>query len=273
MKKYLIVFSLLLTTFPLFAQDKLQHISHAQEEQFKLRVKQLDEFIKRFNLEIDYDGNKIKEPTADLRMEGIHRLIDAVYTRGLNEEKAAVVKEFVQQVVENNTALSFYDNHWYAEVNVDVEYKGTSEKITLVMQQETNTKKISRWIIRSVKADFLSVKPTKMTASLSPISHELNFMKLMTAAEQHPDNFANYAGTTFKEDQRNVFFYLLKTGDLKMNQVDQIRYHFLQADNWVFTVDHFERSTDNIGWLISDVSRVADKEKELYKLGVLGLTQ
>ncbi|MEL7532807.1 MAG: hypothetical protein AAFN10_15925 [Bacteroidota bacterium] len=46
--------------------------------------------------------------------------------------------------------------------------------------------------------------------------------------------------------------------------VRSIKYHFMQIDNWIITVENFNRKDWNAGWLISDIIPASPTDKERY---------
>jgi hypothetical protein len=53
--------------------------------------------------------------------------------------------------------------------------------------------------------------------------------------------------------------------DIEFLDVSKIKYHFLVADKWIFTVEDFSRETLNSGWLINDMQRVSSSGMEDYR--------
>ncbi|PWJ42894.1 hypothetical protein [Sediminitomix flava] len=272
MKKLLIsVFVSFWMISPLAAQNK--NISQTSEEEFIRRVKQTDEFIKRFNFEIDYEGNAIPENSKGKRQEAIFRLIDKDYLEGADEEKKKLVNRFIKEVCAKKAEqkLSYFDEDWYAEVEVSVSYKGKNYPMTLIMQAETDQEEISKWTICAANAKFLSTLPKDPMASLSPVSHELNFMKLVSATnKKEAENIGAFASNDFykehrSEDHRQIFFYLVKNKELTIKEVGTVTYHFLQIPNWAFKLNHFERKEGNLGWLISELIPLQEEDKLSYK--------
>ena len=45
--------------------------------------------------------------------------------------------------------------------------------------------------------------------------------------------------------------------EVEFLEVSKIKYHFLLADKWIFTVENFPREGLNSGWLINHLQRVS----------------
>jgi hypothetical protein len=80
----------------------------------------------------------------------------------------------------------------------------------------------------------------------------------------------NYSAKSYHVDQLSVFNTLIYTGQLKIEYVQKIVYHFLQAPNYIFLVEHFDRNSSNAGWLISSIIKINDFEKESYLNHIMG---
>jgi hypothetical protein len=59
-----------------------------------------------------------------------------------------------------------------------------------------------------------------------------------------------------------LFVMEMKNGNLDFVAVNNVKFHIFQVPNWYFEVSYFNRNSVNSGWLISNVLRVNEKEKE-----------
>jgi hypothetical protein len=244
-----------------------------EEENWQYRVKQLDEFIKRFNYHIDKEGKVVTKLDMPMRKRYILALFDENLFKKPNDTLQNQVKSFVNQVCGDSSKfilIDFYDKDWYAETLCKVKWKGKDAKIRLFLRAE-KTDQVARWSIVGIDADFINLKAKDTTTFLTPVSHELNFMQLSKTTTQDKANIANYMGNTHEPDALSVFIYLVKNGELTIDYVEDITYHFLQVQNWIFKVKHFERKSDNVGWLISELKPMTEKEKFVYRQTVLKL--
>ncbi len=129
----------------------------------------------------------------------------------------------------------------------------------------------SKWVIESVSADFLKLTRSQdHRRALNPASYGNNFIDL-SAALQDTANFRNYLNPRRQHSQLLLFFNELHEKHLVFKQINEITYHFLQLDNWIFKVRDFNRDTPNSGWLISELLRVNDRQKLQYQQKVLYL--
>lgn len=260
--KKILIFCLFL---PFLACGQVDKVT---EESLKSRVKALDEFISRFNYEIDMKGEKVQNRIdMNARKKQLLQLWDFETTQKTTELEQKAISDFVNQVCSESKSMliSFKDMDWYAEAECQIKFKGKSEKIKVILRVETDTNLLARWSVYALKASFLEIKPKDSCTYLSPVSHELNFMELAEASNKKKENVINFAPIGYSPDQLSIFFWLIKSGDLQIEYVDKIKYHFLQIPNFIFTVEHFERAGHNVGWLISSLKSANGREKAMYR--------
>jgi hypothetical protein len=65
------------------------------------------------------------------------------------------------------------------------------------------------------------------------------------------------------------FYNAILNQEIEFLDVIKIKYHFLVADKWIFTVENFPREALNSGWLISQIQRVSSFEMENYRSKLL----
>jgi hypothetical protein len=241
------------------------------EENFAFEVKQIDEFIERFD---NRSNTLLKEylktnyPTTKIERAG---LIKGLFNQSDTTWNAIKVNEFITDVTNPSAPvfLSFYDKDWFAEVNCQFVYHGKNVKGTLILQVQPEKDYSSKWVITGIKADFLQLPSCRDSAkSLNPISHGTDFLGLDRALSDK-ENILNYFSRDYKNDLLTAFIYELKSDALKFKQVNNITYHFLQVDGWIFTIEQFVRNSRNSGWLISTLTKAGAEKKEKYKKDVL----
>ncbi|QCR21560.1 hypothetical protein [Pontibacter sp. SGAir0037] len=268
--------ALFLITSPLFAQNYEKEF----EALFAWEVKQIDEFIERFNntdKTLIQQYNRKQDPTKELDRE---KLIKSLFNAEDRSWNFSEINSFINKVNDNSQPifLNFYDKDWYAKVDCAVSWKGKAEKATLILRIDRQANGASKWMITGVQANFLSTPASadfRMPASqdttitLNPVSHATDFMSLDQALKDKT-NLGNYFA---KPAQRNamlsVFMNECLQNRLTISKVNHISYHFLQVDDWVFEIKQFNRQTRNSGWLISKLIKASPEEKELYRAQVL----
>ena len=125
----------------------------------------------------------------------------------------------------------------------------------------------SKWIITNVYfnkflRNFYKGEEDVVDRSfLHPMSHELDFMNIYKAFK---DNryVEYYASQSFKPDYLTLLFYEIKMGNMSYESIGQLKFHFFQVDGWYFEVSYFNRSGNNSGWLISNLYKINEQDKE-----------
>lgn len=266
MKTIFVLFSFCFFPFVLFAQE----IGSMWELQNTQRVKVLDEFWQRFNGTHNLEGKRIAYDSA-VRQQALAGLFDRAYVRQADSALRQVLQRFVRTLApDSSQILAYHDSDWYAELHCKATLKGKPENLKLLMQTAKTPEGYAKWTIRQAESGRLGLKAQDTTLALTPVSHNLNFMQVARLSKENRANIAALAHAEYAPDPLSIFFYLVKSGELQIDYVEKITYHFLQIPNYIFTVEHFERAGNNVGWLISSVQAADSKQKAAYrrKLGL-----
>ena len=104
---------------------------------------------------------------------------------------------------------------------------------------------------------------------IHPASHASSFIELDKALADK-ENLADYFEPAFFKRNNSLAFYTAVLNNrAKFLYVKDITYHFLQAGNWIFTVEYFPRTALNAGWLINSLKRASDADKKDYLKNLL----
>lgn len=283
MKQYLTLFLILLTN-ALFSQavsiddaklfNPTYKLGRDKFENYAYKIKQIDEFIERFN---NSDKSLLRKYQIANNQNLDGKRID-VYRQLFNKSqtwKVEDIRDFYRLI--NNkfqpVYISFYDKDWYAEVTCDFLYQSKKQTVTLKLKVLRTGENSSRWTIFDVSEGFLSKYPNDsfpslsanadVRKSLSPASHGTNFLKLEKALSDK-ENMRVFFDESFFIQHHAPFMRELMNGNLIFQQVNQVKYHFLQVKDWVFVVEKFNRQSNNSGWLISKLLKVSEEEKKGY---------
>ena len=276
---------LILLTFLLFIStaSKGQDILFPYQENFAWQVKQIDEFMDRFN-NSDYTPIR-RYLKQEYNIDEVSRLdlVRSLFNMEKQDWDQEQVVQFLNHV--NDTVpppfLDFYDRDWFAELACSGEYQQEQVDFTLILSLQVDEQtKASRWIINSVQSDFLPSDSSDLafgvdstydaSKTLNPASFGTDFMALVDALK----DTANLEGYVVPKNINRplvAFMNLLHQRDLIFKQVNHITYHFLQIDNWIFQVQDFHRESTNSGWLINSLIAVTEEEKYKYRKKVLHL--
>ncbi|MFK7922200.1 MAG: hypothetical protein AB8H47_09595 [Bacteroidia bacterium] len=274
----LTLFSLLQlpATFILLGQQRgVIQTDRNQELRFALRVKQIDEFFERFNgepsLAQDYLAEHYPDRLPIPRAQHLWWLMD----HGMTWD-SLLRDQFLNDVCDTQSPayMSFYDRVWFAELECQFVYQGVRQVGKLILHIQADENYASKWVISSLKADFV---PDSIIGRFPyPIYHLADRNKLIRPTN-HVPNFAGL-GRVFRDSTHishyfsnrftsgSLFFLeeAVKSGDLKIEFVRGIKYHFMQIDNWIITVENFNRKEWNAGWLISNIIPASPTDKERY---------
>lgn len=242
-----------------------------REKLFAFEVKQIDEFIERFNDDsASFIRTYIRTHYPEVRVDRatlVHNLVD----RSKKDWNQPELDTFFEEILDttNPVHLTFYSRDWFAEAVCSCTYEGKPAEAVVLLTVNTDSTGGSKWIISdawckqigtpaTVKLPELPVPGTKF---LNPISHTTNFIGLARAFRDK-GHIRDYLDMNFMSSPRSLaFLKALLDGRLQYGYVKNIRYHFLDVDGWVFTVSYFQREQSNSGWLISALSRVDEDKK------------
>ncbi len=231
-------------------------------------VKQLDEFIERFNYKQDIHGNKISPNFSIPRVQYIASLIEANYILRASKASLATYRNFIDTIANPSHPflIKFAEKDWYAQASCQIIYKNQIKDLDLLLKIEQAPNKTTRWVIIGVKSDFLPLPSRSDDSSLyiTPNSHETNFIDMRKNLEKK-EQVAHYTQKDFQLDAFSIFLFEIYNGNLKIDFVKKITYHFLQLDNWFFTVDYFDRNISNSVWLISKIGRLNITKEQYIK--------
>lgn len=274
----------------IFKDGIAQPVSQFSDENFIYSVKQIDEFIDRFDKKkktflLQYLKQKYPDAGAGLISRPV--FIRQLFNHETASWDTAIVAQFTAKVTDSIRPyyLSFYDNDWFAYVKCRVYYKKAPKNLELVLKVQRAPNGGSKWVIVSAKADFLNYIPkydstrlrlpiyisTDMHDSVSqseffldPMAHSTLFMSLDEPFE-NPAQFKNYLYSGPVSPQISMLMQELKKKNLVFRHVSKVSYHFLQIPGWLFVVEYFNRPSKNSGWLISNLYELTLQEKEIYK--------
>jgi len=273
----LAILGLFLFQSMLFSQLQLAGNDSVFEKKLLHEVKQLDQFIGRFNLSENIYGNKYSDRFNDSTkvlyssyVFARKKIIKTLFDFENLKNDTSVIKRFIDNVSDNSQFISFSDNNWFAEVKTTLLLNGNEKNASIILQIEKNSKDEFKWVIKGVKAKFLSLNSDDSKDFINPISHETYFINLKKVFENN-NNVMQYTYSGFKSDDLSIFLYLISQNKILLKQIDAISYQFLQIDNYIFKVDFMNRSSFNSGWLITQLIETDKFQKEQYIKNILNI--
>ena len=243
------------------------------ERHFLFEVKQIDEFIERFNddrnsflrtnIKRYYPRTIINRPIL------IRALFDSKNNRISDSDR----ESFIAAVNDSHHPwfLSFNQGDWYAEAICHLRYRNKDIDVSALLKVVTTQGTACKWMIYAVHSKLIAPYSGSVslpvckdpTRFLSPMCHATNFICLGGIF----DNIAcidDYLDKSFMKDPESLsFLHALLNKEIAFQYVSSVRYHFLQVKKWSFMVENFDRKDSyNAGWLISGLEKCADNDKK-----------
>jgi hypothetical protein len=276
--KFLIFISFTIFHHRLFSQV-ISNNENVQEKHFVYEVKEIDEFFERFN---DEKGSFLRGVYKAHHVKfniPRQRLIWSLFNFENMLKDSDMINKFVSDVTKKNKPiyLNYYGGNWYAELTCKFKYNAASIDIPVILKIEMTQNKGSKWMIVAVGSSALKSKivVTEMTESkiktniISPTSNGTNFVSLKRVFDDK-ENLSDYFESDYIYDSNMLEFYnAILNGDIDFLDVVRIKYHFLLAGRWIFTVEDFIREELNSGWLINHLEKVSSVEMNNYRSKLL----
>ena len=239
------------------------------ESKFYAQTKQVNQFFRRFNAEEDVKGKRTYTGDSifrDLKLR--KKYLNIIFDNYSSSVSTTDRNNFIEQVTnkKNPVFLDFHGKDWFSEVTAGFTYQHEKVDIIIYLKLERQNGGY-KWVFSNVyfskfKELFTHVGDTaNLKLFLHPLSHEIDFMNIHKVFED-PDKLDYYLDRYYRPDQLSLFVEEIKNGNLKFETVKEVKFHFLQVPGWYFEVSYFNRSTDNSGWLISNMVKITDRDKK-----------
>ena len=252
MKPILIFAIIFLTTFPVFAQNPVSRAKMTVE--MATQVKQLDDFIDRFNGTVLPDGQKAAELPNLSRKECLKLLINQEHERWKTPDYVAKVGRFLNVVCADAAPIKLdkYSDKFYCIANCEVEYADSPNEIELLFSRKVE-KNVHNWVLAGASASFLEIGlDAGDRNAVLPNAHETNFLSFTNAIHQGKSVFS-FTENEFKYDPLSAFIFAIDRRMLKMKECSNVILYLTEVKGWVVKVETFSRPTSHSGWLISDL--------------------
>lgn len=238
------------------------------EEILMAQTKQVNQFFRRFNCEESPEGVRYYPEDPLFRDSTLRsRYLNILFDNENQGMPAEMKQDFIQTVMGGSHPLylDFHGGDWFAEVSTRFVFKGEEKNLTLFLQLQEEAVG-SKWVITNVYFEpfsrlFFNSQPEQMKF-LHPLSHELDFMNLIHVFKDK-DEVELYTSRAYRPDFLTLFIYEIKNGNMTFKTVQNLKFHFFQVPGWYFELNDFNRSTHNSGWLISNLLRINNDEKDL----------
>ncbi len=255
----ILAFIALFSSFSAWSQHLANtSISTDTPDQYYLQVKQFNEFIDRFNYSSDWKGNRI---TSDFkakvpRVKYLSYLFNIEDSRLQNAADSSYrnrCNQFLSDVVNPDSPqlISLFSGQVTTKASVKISYKGKNQNCTVYFLPEVLPDRSAKWVISKVETScFKNMDDSLKTYFIAPNSHETSFINL-----KRIENISNpiyFYPSSITTDTSLLFMTEVAANRLTINNIEKVTY-LITFPNWIITVEEFNRSSNNSGWLISNV--------------------
>lgn len=255
---------LLLTLLIVPISSKGQFVNELNKSMYDAKVKLVDEFFNRFNgKEIRKD---IPKKSKDAQKKNLLMLLNLTNYQSKNDPKLQLADSMMQCVINNKINLHYEDSLWFAKVKCQGTYKGKNTHFFLYLTVEERGKDMYKWVIQKAEGNLFELTPKVKNdrIMLMPDDHETRFTSLHRVTTDYQECVTNFANKYYRVDPTTVFFTMVQTGLLKIDFIDNVKLTFLQVPGYTFSIQYFDRESNNSGWLIDNLWKMSDDEKTQY---------
>ena len=256
----IITLLLLLSPICVSAQSLSPLNSHLQ----KVRIGLLDEFLERFNGEANHP--EIPATSEEGRKKNLMALLDFTQFTSKEDSLFKEASTMMNTAIKDSVHINFSDTTWAAIAHCKGTLEGKNVKFDLFLTVQHRKLDMYMWVINLADGELFSVVPKNNNERimLEPDSHETNFISLRRATREQPHNIKRFMTNHFDYDATSVFTYLVYSGKLKIDYVEDLEFVFTQIPGYIFHVKYFERETQNSGWLIYSFYKSTSEGKNAF---------
>jgi len=248
-----------------------------REKLFIYKVKQIDEFFERFNDDTASFIRRLYQTRGVTFKIDRPALIKSLFNYETRSWPNGAIDSFTKKAMGTST-VTYCGDDWFAEVVCQFEYNNSTVEIPVILRTDTDPYKRSKWMItgvrqtlfRSAVASPVYTKTGGPLKFISPASHGNDFIELIKVFGDKQNLSAYFDQSFFQKNNATGFYNAVLKNQLKFLSVKEIRYHFLQVNNYIFTVQYFERNSLNAGWLINSLITASAADKQRFRKELLG---
>jgi hypothetical protein len=280
--KTVVLLLVLLCRRPAYAQV-FSNDAAAREANFVTRVVQLDEFIHRFNNDTSSAIRRYYVAHHRPWNKSREQVIRSLFNYTSQRWDSVKVDRFIRRATDpaQPDSLGFMRDEWYADASCYFLYHEDTVKANLILTLQLNPNGTAQWVIAAVKPRFpLVVKNVPSIVTISNVAEKHRFIQPAANETYFAELERDFADKQrladlfdkrfFEHRNATPFFEAVMRGQIKFIAVAKLQYHYLQVHDWVFTVENFERSSRNAGWLITSIRNVNAEERASYIKKLLG---
>lgn len=230
------------------------------EVELQFKVKQIDEFMQRFNYDITYDG---KMPTMlkdsiknkENRIKNMLTLFNLDKYMDKNKKPKKIALDLIEYAIKSNCKLKYTDSTWTAILKCWSIYQGQKRNINLYLNVEKIKDVEYKWVISNVNGKmFENAKDsTNKRVLISPAEHGIGFMSVPTTINTNALSISSLDYKAHKNDNLSIFNFLIASKALKITNIEKVSYRYVLG-KYSFDVERIEKEKSyNKGWLINNI--------------------
>lgn len=252
-KIVIILFYLTLAHSAMYAQIFTTVID---ETALQFRVKQIDEFMERFNNQVNYRGEKPQQSKGyDERRKNVLTLLNLDKFATANGQLDSIAQKFVDYIINNDIKIAYEDTTWYAEASGSCTYEKRKYALTLFLKTEQIGGHIYKWVVTNLASSLFDQFPVKPQGALTipPSDHGISFISLPEMFNLNNSAVAYAYQKGYERNYLSVFDFLMATNKIRMLPITKVLFHF-HLNDFDFVVERIEKDNGyNQGWLINNI--------------------
>lgn len=228
------------------------------DETWSLKVKQIDDFVDRFNNELNFISNgkiiKNKLP-SDTRIKLLSSLI---YSE--NVKNPELVNEFVNMIDTEGFYLKFGDDDIKCILSVASLFNENPFNFDFHLKIEKLDDGAMKWVIVDVNStsypwNTIAKNPQKF---INPSNHNLRFSNLFRIINGDND-IQGILEEDFELDNLSIIIHQIISGNMAVKSIIDVNYSFDILQKYNALVSYFDTPGKQSGWLISNIVNLETK--------------
>lgn len=256
------IFFTILVTCAFFSTKAQEIMDNSSQLNFlqDCMVKTLEEFTQRFNGDEIPQYIKNNPDIPPNRHSYIQALFDRDYFANSDSSNLLMVEDFIRLIITEDIKVSMFDSNFYCVAHCLFDNHGKSIQLDLILQLENIRNQFYKWVVVGVNGlHEAGLIPSQKYGYITPNQHDFHFDELNSV---FPHLF-NYCYRSMMIDQLSVLIALCEQKIVTYKSCGSNDYYFFQVPNYVFQVSERRRIDSNSGWLISNISKLDGKGKQI----------
>ncbi len=248
-----------------------------KDEMFLREVKVIDEFIERFNDDpSSFIRREYKKQNKPYELSRKEILVSLFNLENAQWNTNASLGEFFRDASDsvNPPHLAFADSNWYAEAKCTFMVSGKKVEVPLILQVQMAKNNGAKWMIAGVGDNIIfngqpsavpglsDYQPKPINKFIATSSYATNFSELVNTFADKKNILDYFTPDLLATERGKRFVNMILQSKMEFKYAADIKFYFYQIPNWVFEVEEFDRKSLNSGWLINDIKKVPQSEKE-----------